>query len=141
LDWHELQTRLILSIPLLASLVVALVYWKKAPAIAARMVQRDPTPVTNLSIDVRDIMMVAFSTAGVFLLVEGVRELTAIAYVAHQSDLRPEEFWNNTAVCSPLIEIALWLILGSRGIVNLLHRLRTAGVPSGGVDDGGDATR
>lgn len=128
-DWNELYAAMILSVPFVATLIVAIVYWKTSDSIASKMVSDDPTPVTTFSIDVQDIMMVAFSTAGVFILVDGVRDFVAIVYLAHDADFTAREFWYNHNTWSALIELglALWLVLGSRGIVRLIHWLRTAG--------------
>jgi hypothetical protein len=113
-----------------ATLIVGNVYWKKSMLIASRMVSADPAPVTNLSITVQDVMMVAFSTAGAFILVDGVRDFVAIVFRAHQFDFTMSEFWYHSHTWAALVQLglALWLILGSRGIVRATHWLRTAGV-------------
>ena len=96
-DWHELFLSLIFSIPMLATLIVGAIYWKKAQAIGAHMVSYDPAPVASLSITIRDIMVVAFSTAGVFILIDGVRELISIVLLAHQFDFAVADFWGHAS--------------------------------------------
>lgn len=132
-DWYVVYTALILSIPTAAILIVGLIYWKNAFAIAGRMVSPDPTPVTSHPISVPEVMMVAFSTAGVFVFVEGVREIVGMMYLVHRFDLFElieNGFWSDPRTWSALAELilGLWLILGSRGIVRAIRWLRTAGV-------------
>jgi len=131
LDWHEFYVSLILSIPMFATLIVGVVYWKKSKSIASWMVSADPAPVTNLSITVEDVMMVAFSTAGLFVLVDGVRDFVAIVFLAHEYDFTASEFWYNAQTWTALVQfgLALWLMLGSRGLVRAIHWLRTVGIP------------
>lgn len=132
-DWYVVYTALILSIPTAAILIVGLIYWKNAFAIAGRMVSPDPTPVTSHPISVAEVMMVAFSTAGVFIFVKAVRDVVGMMYLVHRYDLfelNENGFWADPRTWSALAELALglWLILGSRGIVRAIRWLRTPGV-------------
>jgi len=111
-------------------LIVGIVYWKKSNAIAARMVSADPTPVTTQSINVRDLMVLAFSTVGLVFLVEGILEFLGVVFLSREFAFTPSEFWYNSTTLTALVQMALafWLVLGSRGIVRLVYWLRTAGV-------------
>ncbi|NQT37770.1 MAG: hypothetical protein HQ581_09790 [Planctomycetes bacterium] len=133
-DGDNLYVSLILSIPMFATLIVGLVYWKGSKSIASRMVSADPAPVTIQSVTVQDAMMVTFSTVGVFVLIDGVRDLAAFVFVANTNDFTTSEFWYASQTWSTLLylALALWLMLGSRGIVRAIHWLRTAGVPEPG---------
>lgn len=130
LNWDEISTLLILSIPVLATLIVGLLYWKHSRAIASRMVSGSPEPVTALSITVQDITIVAFNTAGVFILVEGVREFVATVFRMHQFNSTVADLWSHPQTWTALVQLAfgLWLVLGSQGIVRAVRWLRTAGV-------------
>lgn len=131
LDWDQLQAYLILSVPMLAALAVGLVYWKRSDAIASRMVSASIAPVTELPISVEDVMVVAFSTAGVFILVDGIRDAVAVIIVASRYDFTRSELWYNVETAAAWVQVgfALWLVLGSRGIVRAIRWLRTAGGP------------
>lgn len=136
IDWNKFHELLILSIPLVAVLVVGIIYWRESKSIATRMVSADPAPVTNLSITVQDVMMVAFSTAGLFILVDGVRDFIAIVFLAHSFNSTTSEFWYNGQTWAALVQLGLglWLVLGSHGIVGAICWLRTAGMTD--PDDG-----
>jgi hypothetical protein len=129
-DCDELYANLILCIPFFATLVVGLIYWKKSNVIASRMVSDDPEPVISYRITVQDVMVVAFSTAGVLILVDCIRDFVPMAYLAFRYENTAAEFWYNTRTWSVLIQsgLALWLMLGSTGIVRAVRWLRTAGV-------------
>jgi hypothetical protein len=135
-DWSQFYAYLILSVPVFATLIVGLIYWKRSNSIASRMVSADPAPVTKLSITVQDVMIVAFSIAGVFILVDGMRDLVAMVYLAHRYNFTASEFWYDSQTWTALVQLslAIWLVLGSRGIVSAIYWLRTAGIrdPDGG---------
>ncbi len=118
----------IFGLPLLGGAVLAVVYWVKSPAIAARMVPGDPTPVTRISFDVRDATIVAYSMAGLFILLDGLREFVSVMYMARQYGDTSYEMWTLPQAWRSLAQVtlALGLIFGSRGIVSLIDRVRTA---------------
>jgi len=130
-DQAELLTAMIIAVPGLATMVTAALYWWNARKIAGRMVSSDPTAVSTVAISAQDVMMVAFSTVGVWSLINGVRHMVLLVFIAHESGASPGDFWlsSNTAAAIVHVGLSLWLILGSPGIVRLIFWLRTAGTP------------
>ncbi len=140
--WDNLFLVLLLCALIAAGGIVAIVYWKKAPAIAARMVPENPEPVTgSSSFNLRDVMVVAFSTAGLFVFLDGIRELVDVLYRAHLYNYSVYEFYSTAALWSSggQLAVALWLILGARGICGAIYWMRTAGAPN--FDDASEAAR
>lgn len=138
--WDNLFLVLLLCALIAAGGIVAIVYWKKAPAIAARMVPDNPEPVTgSSSFTLRDVMVVAFSTAGLFVFLDGIRELVDVLYLAQFYNYSFYEFYSTAALWSSgaQLALALWLILGSRGICGAIYWMRTAGAPD--FDDASEA--
>lgn len=130
-DTGELFIFFVAAVPVLATVGVAIIYWTKSETIASLMVTADPSPVTIQPFNVQDAMIVAFSTAGIFFFLDGVRDVVRIVYVLRESSIAASEFWYHFQTWSAIIQLtfALWLILGSRGIVAAIHWCRTAGVP------------
>lgn len=128
-QWHEFSVTLVLAVPSIAALLVGFVFWKYSSAMAKGMVAADPTPVTSLSLNIQDAMAVAFSTTGVFMIVNGVREVIQIAAILYQYEVTVADFWLSTDTWTALVQLGVgfWLLVGSRGIANLLYRIRTAG--------------
>ncbi len=127
--WHR-SSMLLFTAPIFAGSVLAIIYWKKAPAIAVRMVPGTLEPVAP-SFDIRDVMVVAYSTAGLFVFLGGLREFVSVLFHARLYNYstyelsRTDGLWISTAQ----LALALWLILGSRGIVGAVYWMRTAGHP------------
>jgi hypothetical protein len=117
--------------PVLAMVSVGVLYWKKSNWIASRMMPADPTPVTIQPFTVKDAMVVAFSTVGLVFFLEAVREAVGIVWIAHESSIAASEVLYHSGTWTAIVELALslWLILGSRGIVAVIQRSRTAGTP------------
>lgn len=131
-NWSSLSSAILPCVLITAGSLVAMVYWKKAPAIAARMTPENLEPVTaSPSFGLRDVMVVAFSTAGLFVFLDGIRELVGVLYLAQLYDCSLYELFRVAALWSSgaQLALALWLILGSRGICGAIHWIRTAGVP------------
>ncbi len=126
-DWYHVPAVLFFSM-LSGGAVVALLYWVKAPAIAARMVPGNPAPVPRLSFDVRDAMIVAYSMAGLFILLDGLRQFLGILHFSWYYDAMDYQLWTMPKTWKTLAQLALawWLVVGSPGIVGLIDRLRFA---------------
>lgn len=129
LYWEEFSLPLIASVPMLAAAAVAAVFWWNADAIAARMVSDEPAPVGTLPFNVRDLTIVAFSVAGVFVLVDGIRDAVPLAVALRMFGPGDTKLWEHPTFWTSVFQLALagWLMLGSRGIVVAIQRLRTAG--------------
>jgi hypothetical protein len=106
------------------------------------MVPDNPQPVTaSTSFSLRDVMVVAFSTAGLFVFLDGIRELVGVLYRTQLYNYSFYEFYSTAALWSSgaQLALALWLILGSRGICGAIYWMRTAGVPN--FDEASEASR
>lgn len=118
----------VMMLPSLTIWVIGILYWKKSASLASRMVDNRSTQVANGPIDIKDVMMVAYSTAGIFVLVEAMRDLFSVINYAYRDVFASQgEIWINRATWCGIAELALalWLILGSRGIVQAIYWLRT----------------
>jgi len=96
--------------------------------------------VSSVRIDVSDIMMIAFSTAGVFVLIDGIRELTRVLVIAHRYAYSEVDLWYNADSWAALVQLTLglWLLIGTRGIVRFVRWLRTADSQAGDHTDDPD---
>jgi hypothetical protein len=114
--------------------LLSLFLWFQAPRLAKRMVSSDPTPITGAGLTKDDVMTIAFSTVGVYIFIEGLEQLAWVLLHGLYGSETSGMLWANlgwrTEFLSAVISAALggWLTLGSRGIVNFLKWLRTAGV-------------
>lgn len=139
-----LQQFIVASQPVLL-LAAATVLWKKSWHIAALMVgytiqdRADEPDVKAARPAAADIHIIAFSTVGLFVLIETIPEVIAYAfhYAAASATGDPMlqtkvQFWGAERVIYMALRFAigLWLILGARGLVSALRRLRYAGLES-----------
>jgi len=127
----DLSLFLFAGIPVLAIAAVGLFYWKKAEWIASRMVSDDTRPIGFQPFTLRDAMIVAFSTAGLFFFFGGVRDLVGFILLIQDYSITPEEAVQSAPFWSAIVQLAmsLSLILGSNGIVGAIRWCRTAGHP------------
>ena len=120
-----------------AQLIVGVLLWRGSGAIGRLMIRNDPTPLQHFRLDVRQLMILACMATGVFVFADEVRALFSLAaWLANLPlDLRPAQIWSNahwTQNFWPAIfglALAVWLILGSRGIVRFVERLRSVPEP------------
>ena len=113
----------LILIPFATAVVLAILVWRKAGWLADRMVAGIPeTEASATTLTAADLQVVAFTVVGLVLL---VRTIPRAATVLR----RPAEI---AYLVSWLIQLALgvWLLLGSRGIVCVLRKIRTAGIRS-----------
>lgn len=130
---------------LLTYVFVAVLLWTLSRPIGRRMAGNAATPVSGMGLSAQALMQIAFATTGLYLLLINVKELLRIAlqvfiqwreYGVNSSDFLNDvrwqaDFWATVLSCV----IAGWLLLGSRGAVNLISRLRRTQ-----EDGGGDAS-
>jgi hypothetical protein len=93
-----------------------------------------PMPQPELRGSVAGLQAVAFSVVGVFLLARGLADFLA------RLTLSASDVWGSSIerFAAPLAEVVVGLALfvGSRRLAVIWQSLRTAGLPSGGKDDG-----
>lgn len=114
--------------------IIAAILWYQAPRLAKSMVSQDPAPVTSGKLTMSDIMLVAFATLGIFILVNGLKESVRLLLTGIWGTEPFRAQWNNglwqAGFWAAVIQAALgaWLVFGSKGIVRFVIWLRTAGV-------------
>lgn len=128
-DWTEIYIGLVVLVPSLAPAIVATVYWKKSDMIASLMTSDNSDPVATVPITVQDVMLVTFSTVGIFILCSGVKEFVSMMFIIHEFGGLDDRIWESPRVWNAIVELGfgLWLLLGSHGIVQVIRWLRTAG--------------
>lgn len=131
-QWRLLAMLAYTGVPALCVLVAGIVLWKMSGRLAGRMVSDDPTPVTREDISAESVMSIAFAAVGVFVLVPVLRglagSLVGLVRGDHTLSDWADASWHRNLWSSIVgLAFALWLILGSRGIVKVIRRYRTAG--------------
>ena len=130
-DTALLMTPLITLIPGLGIGAIGWLLWAKAEVIGARMVDGDPTPVMLTTATAGDLMSIALAVAGVFVLISGgqgiFRKFAVMLSGRYpMAAYREDPAWIGELVGYVLeAAIGLWLIFGSRGISNMIRRLRS----------------
>ena len=121
------------GVPAVCQLVAGIVLWKMSGQLAGHMVSDDATPVTREDINAESVMSIAFATVGVFLLVPVLGDLARSLVGLVRGDYTLSDWasarWHPNLWSSIVVlAFAVWLILGSRGIVKVIHRCRTVGL-------------
>ena len=123
-----------MGVRVISSVVVAIILWMKAPAIARHMVCDDPTPVTSSGINEQSVLTIACTGLGIYLFIDVLRELIRMFVEIAGGPYVFSHYWHdnhwNATWWSAVVGLgfSLWLIFGSRGIVRLLWLLRYSNV-------------
>jgi hypothetical protein len=128
--------------------------WLRAEKIAVQMVGDNPEPVAPAHVTAEDVLAGGFRLIGMLILVGALRTAGSLAWIFLLSEDLPSVFFKSsygvTAV-QTLLEaaFAVWLLLGTRGVVGLVFRARNAGTtrdddvshaePGSETEGGGDA--
>jgi hypothetical protein len=121
-------------------LLCGVVCWLRAENIALQMVGDDPEPVTSDRVTADEILAAGCRLIGMVILVGALRTAVSLAWLFVLSD--PDslavffESSNGVTAVQTLLEtgLAVWLLLGTRGVVGLVVWARNAGTPSGDAD-------
>ncbi|MCC7204591.1 MAG: hypothetical protein IT441_05895 [Phycisphaeraceae bacterium] len=124
------------SLPLILFAALGALLWFRAARLADRMVRGTDSEATPLPADRHTVQAIAFSAIGLFVLLQVIPTFaTQMMTAAVAQDLSRTRYelldWRwKTAVAATLVQIALglWLLLGARGIVTTLGKLRHAGL-------------
>ena len=130
----------------LGEFLAAALLWKMSGFIARRMVRDIPVPVLRTGLTSGQLMVIAFTTVGIYALFSGVKELLRIAaqvfFMCRENGINYSEFlkdinwqanfWGTLLNCG----VAIWLVLGSRGIVQMIRRVRHGSVKASDEDQG-----
>ncbi len=117
-------------IPFVAIATVAAVLWTSPDWITSRMVSPDPSAVTALKISTSEVTSIVFSVCGVVVFISGISEMSSYVANTLYVNSRNDNFFMGEIFLEALAKIAigLWLVIGSRGIVGMIHRYRTWGL-------------
>jgi hypothetical protein len=120
-----LREMLIPGIIPLGRLLVATALWLMSRRIARWMVGSDPSPVLKVSLHADDLKAIAFAAVGASILVSALRDLSGMIYLStREHDVL---IWQDTRWLAHFwgtilgLVLAIWLVLGSGGIVRLLR--------------------
>lgn len=99
----------------------------ETPQIPLAMPQ-ERSEVTHLPLSMTDWTVIGFMVAGLSILVDGIHAFMSVAYVAIMNFRSYQSFGNlspDSVITAALkTGIGLWLLLGSRGIVGTVNRMR-----------------
>ncbi len=112
------------------------ILWFKADAIAGRIVRKchvepEPAPSAAKAFDRQGTMIVGSSLLGLYLLVRSITAIVSeIGWLLRYIPPHTGPQRSPVIMVSYLIQLvlSLWLILGAKGIVALISRLRTVGI-------------
>jgi hypothetical protein len=118
----------------IGTLIAAIFIWKKAPYLARRMVDDSSVPVRTVNMDQQNWMVLACTAIGLYALWNSsyglAQKLSQIIYFSRQYGFENADLLGNINWMSDLwaqlgsLAFGLWLLLGSRGVVRLIQRLR-----------------
>lgn len=130
LELESIVMFLAISLPLIVYLAAAycLIHW--ASRVADILIGEEEEPTEEGGLDIATVEQIAFAAVGVFLIAGAIPYLpgSLIRIVA------PTRFYNVSfadgvaSLVALLVKmgIGLYLVLGARGLANLIHRLKSA---------------
>jgi len=111
----------------LSWILCGLVLWFAAPLLAS-LIFKSTVSESVSDTSIKDIQITAFSLAGLYLLASILPELLkslTMHYAMNAYSVRGESPLTGTIIISVLqIILGLWLLLGSRGLVNFIRSTR-----------------
>jgi hypothetical protein len=126
---YQIRTLCLTSLLLLFYLLLAWMLWRKSDRLAVSMVCSDETPVVGSDITKSEWLSIAFVTLGGFLLVTAMRDLTQLLASLWIVSERVGRLAVDEVIGTGVqLALALWLMLGSRGLARSMWRFRTAGL-------------
>ncbi len=136
---YPLNTQVILNgvVSMAVPVLFAILLWIYSDKLAGFMVkpkEKEESEMMSVTFDLDSIQILAFTIIGVFLIVNAVPSIiSAITIFAVMPEPGLDHFGLRNIclmVVTPVIKImmGLWLILGGRGLVNLIKKVRTVGV-------------
>ncbi len=114
-----------------------IVLWVQAQRIGGRMLSGLDDPEAEMKVVPFDLQVIAFSVVGLALLVQTVPRLVSTFWMLLYARAKwPPELqeiyrvrvdWKNAITMVVRLGLGLWLLLGARGLVGFLRKVRTAG--------------
>jgi hypothetical protein len=128
---EHMRTNYVVSIsPSIGIFLSGIVLWFIAPGLA-NTIFKPKHDQEKEQVSLESFHAVAFSIAGLFLFVTSFREI--VEYIVYQIQMASStgKYPLASLIIVAILKIAfgLWLILGSKGVVNGIRLLRGAGVP------------
>ena len=124
---HEKVNFVISVIPSVLFSLFGIILWFIAPYLANAVFKPKPDD-TSIQVSIEDFHSVAFSVAGLYLLTMSLSAV--VEFIVYNMEMVKTEgrspLTSLIIIAILKIVIGLWLILGSKGIVNVIRRLRRA---------------
>jgi len=120
----------VIGIPVALKLVVIWFLWTRADWVADKLVPQSGTYSRWPRVRAADMQVAAFSCVGLVFFCWGVRSLcgyvTVFLEMSRYSNLTLGEFFRSDVFVAAIanVVIGIWLLLGSRGVVRFVRRLR-----------------
>jgi hypothetical protein len=116
--------------PLLLFLIFAIVLWLVAPRLSNSLFTGDSHETERHTLGIGEIQSILFLAVGLFILVNtipSVIDIVFIFYAALTSSMSPSSHGQASAMVIAAvlkISLGLWLVFGSRGLSNILSKIR-----------------
>lgn len=123
--------------PMIFMMLISIFLWVYADKVAKLMAKETDTADLLQDIDYDRIQLIAFSFAGVLIAVQALSEttnlITQVTWLKAQQIMNTNDRMYITYIAKIIGEIVqlllgLWLIIGTKGIMNGIKSLRTVGV-------------
>ena len=120
----------------LAPLAAGCLLWSAAGWIARRVVPDDAVIGPVGGHDLRSLITAGLVMVGASTVAWAVHDLTGAAVLASQTHVSFALWWHDVnwlrafAANCVVLGVSAWLIFGGRGLIDLVHRARTAGQPT-----------
>lgn len=117
--------------PLGLTLVIGVILWMQADALAIRMAPEAETPATQSPITGEDIQRIAFSTVGLWVIARTIPDITLHVFELWfdsgiSRGMERMDGYMKARIASYVVQLVfgLCLLLGSRGLSGVLNRIR-----------------
>lgn len=140
---QTLISMLAMSAVIYLSILVSILLWIFADKISTLIAGKSEEPIVEMKHDYKKLQYIAFATVGLITVVSVIPQLATSIYqfrfYTSQHLLIPGDK-NYITMQMKIVEnvlrfvLGLWLTMGSKGLVNAINKLRTAGIPQDSQD-------
>ena len=126
IDEHVTARYIVAILPAILFFIFGLILWFVAPHLANSIFK--PEPAKKGRVPVENFHSVAFSVAGLFLFATSIPEIVSyIVYDIKMANATGSHSFSHVIIIALIkMVLGIWLILGSRGIVNAIRAMRRA---------------
>lgn len=138
LAWRDYFPTIFGVVPSVVLTALAVYFWRRAGVVAAWItghdLQDDPDEpdARPERIDSKELQTVAFATLGLWAIIDSTPQLFDLVLwgTLFSSDASENVPWflSQVALASAQLGLGVWLLFGSRGLVQLLYKLRNVGL-------------